>query len=732
MWRGIRISWPGPVFILLGALLVGLLSVSSSLVFGLERELFMELRQSAPHFWAQQRDWGEGHPLGPWLNFEGLVLGDAHPGNFSIIAGQRGEGGALEFHFIPYDFDDAGQGPLILDFLRLFSAAQLLGVSAESLLESYLQGLGAYEFALPASVVTLLQTSLQELETLEKRELERFVRGERFDRSRRALEPLSLELYQELASYVPGEILDSGIFHRSHGGSRGMRRYWLLVRDNDKIKFIEFKEMAPPALGLLQPQPPHPERLDKILEAYLKPWPLKPAAAHQDGLEAFTLPLHQVVEIQGQSFWQRQRGVDLLKEGVDFRDRQQARWVSLTGAYLLGLRHGQQAEVGEAYHQALRDHSKEDLLQRLKTASRHHLIEIGDQLRRVEVSRSALVEWRGDVRVRQQTRKEGDADTRTQSKLRARLRAQGQVNRSLRATVGLSTGSKATSVHENMGGGFVGKDFYLDQASLQWSAPGRGELPGLSGWDRVLVMGKMADPHFRVGDSELFWDSAIQPEGAAAWIRGLDQSVHQFTFLVGAFLLEENYRKKRGLNRTDSSLLSSQWVWDMDQGLWQNRLGMGWYQYGGIKGEKADSFGDSEGNGNSLIDDRYVHNYHVGEIQGEISLHLSSGKWSFFCQVLQNVMVKEDNQAYLLGLQWELRPWSLRYAYQRLEADSVLGALSQTGPGPGGTDLKGHEVNVGLRLGRGFALGITQFWVQSPLNEPQNYLKNRIELTGRF
>src|SRR5690348_7702239 len=74
------------------------------------------IRSNATHYWAHMKDKIDLHRLQPYIAFAGMVAGDPHPGNFAAIP-LRTVGGQRHMRFVNVDFDDAGNAPLVLDFI---------------------------------------------------------------------------------------------------------------------------------------------------------------------------------------------------------------------------------------------------------------------------------------------------------------------------------------------------------------------------------------------------------------------------------------------------------------------------------------------------------------------------------------------------------------------------------------------------------------------------------------
>src|SRR5262245_15519814 len=80
------------------------------------------IRSNASHYWSYLKSrvstqYQEG--LKPYIGFQGVLAGDPHMGNFSIIPVRtNGVNRATELAYLNVDFDDAGEGPFVLDFIR--------------------------------------------------------------------------------------------------------------------------------------------------------------------------------------------------------------------------------------------------------------------------------------------------------------------------------------------------------------------------------------------------------------------------------------------------------------------------------------------------------------------------------------------------------------------------------------------------------------------------------------
>ncbi len=124
------------------------------------KNLSQLIRSNAPHYWANLKREIDLASLKPYLRFEGTVAGDPHMGNFSVLPLKR-LGGTRELVFANIDFDDAGQGPFVLDYIRYEIAAKAASrsIKKRALQKAYFAGLAQTHFAPPPQVSKLLAMS---------------------------------------------------------------------------------------------------------------------------------------------------------------------------------------------------------------------------------------------------------------------------------------------------------------------------------------------------------------------------------------------------------------------------------------------------------------------------------------------------------------------------------------------------------------------------------------------
>ena len=79
------------------------------------------VRSNAPAFWSHMKNGADLAPMKRFLRFEGTIAGDPHLGNFAPVPLTTIDG-RRAMKFVNVDFDDAGQGPFALDYIRYLIA----------------------------------------------------------------------------------------------------------------------------------------------------------------------------------------------------------------------------------------------------------------------------------------------------------------------------------------------------------------------------------------------------------------------------------------------------------------------------------------------------------------------------------------------------------------------------------------------------------------------------------
>ena len=250
----------------------------SSLALAQNNDLFMKFRAHAPHYWGWVQSSSQNHFSNDLMSFQGPVAGDLHIGN---VADKSDFNEKREFTLI--DLDDSGTAPYFYDFLRFVFSNQYSEntVPVETLLQSYLNGLQQKTKDLPPAIKKSLNPTEKDIQKKRDKYFKKAVSNNKFDYAKidlisiTALSPEVQKVFQADKPYFEKtltdfQILDIGYKTKSDGGSRGMHRFWYLVKDtkNQKELIFEFKQLQSPATEKLQKQIPHSDRIQISMNTF--------------------------------------------------------------------------------------------------------------------------------------------------------------------------------------------------------------------------------------------------------------------------------------------------------------------------------------------------------------------------------------------------------------------------------------------------------------------------------
>lgn len=298
------------------------------------------VRSNSNHFWTHARDPRNLGDFAVFTREKGVIAGDPHLGNFSVIPTADAQG-RRSMRFLNIDFDDAGRGSFALDFARLLIASKAVtsGIKTGRMVEAYVAGLRGEESPLPRPVEKALSLPIEKYDRQREKYVEKRVERGRFRHEPGEIEPWtgSPGLNEVRASLKGLEVLDLALRPKERGGSADGLRLWVLVRDRDgHDRILELKQYQETGLIKAHPQLPAEARVRELHEHL---WPGMDGASYR------------LIEVEGRRFWLREKKVTVLeyaseKEGIEGM---------LLIANRLGLLHGRQAEGPDFLRRILRD-----------------------------------------------------------------------------------------------------------------------------------------------------------------------------------------------------------------------------------------------------------------------------------------------------------------------------------------------------------------------------------------
>lgn len=331
----------------------------------------------------------------------------------------------------------------------------------------------------------------------------------------------------------------------------------------------------------------------------------------------------------------------------------------------------------------------------------------------------------GDLRYRYESidddTKEG---ARTRHRIRARLGIKGKVNDNV--TVGFKFATAGTgapySNNQTLENGAVARGFNVNQAYFKWHPQGSESLS--------IYGGKFKNPFYVPVKSELIFDGDIRPEGIAAkYNNGL-------MFFNAGFLPMEHVKPgSKGSTAEDNISLTG-----VQAGIKTKMSGMkfaaGIALYNlDLQGKK--SFTDSGGfTGNSNNGTVFTYGYAMQNIFVELGTKIGDQKVTFFADLVTNsdADAEDKGSSYGFKIGKVKKPGSMdfRYLYKEVEKDAVVGFMTDSDFRGDSTDGKGHEINFGYGIEKGWKFGLTYFINDKGITNGTDYNRLQADLKFKF
>ena len=328
--------------------------------------------------------------------------------------------------------------------------------------------------------------------------------------------------------------------------------------------------------------------------------------------------------------------------------------------------------------------------------------------------------WKGDFRYRYESFNIEDAPNRHRNRVRARAALIADITPTIEVGLGLASGGDdPVSSNQTLGGGGSTKEIRMDLAYFDWS--------GLS--NTHIVGGKFSNYIHKSGKNGLLWDGDWRPEGTGikwdngrifanglgTWIESDSKKGQSF-----AYLTQAGFRIPIG----DNVRLTA---------------GVGYHVFdtkgsGSFFGDDNDFFGNSF----NPVTKTYLHNYEELELFADLSFELFGHPSQIFGNFVQNQAVNEFDTAFAMGFKYgqakNKGQWEFGYVYQDLEADSVLGLLTDSDFGGGGTDSKGHVLKGSFAIYKNVNAKFTYFINDIDLKsgEPKDFNRLQLDLSFKY
>lgn len=315
----------------------------------------------------------------------------------------------------------------------------------------------------------------------------------------------------------------------------------------------------------------------------------------------------------------------------------------------------------------------------------------------------------GDFRYRYESIGVEGEQTRQRNRIRARTNVRAQVSDRTEIGFGIATGGDdPVSTNQTLGGGGSSKEDVLNLAYANWKVTDQLQL----------VAGKFKNPLTLSGKQALMWDGDWTPEGLG------------FKYSNGAFFANGfgTYLE------SDSSRSNDSFAWAGQLGM-QGQLGgakllagIGYYSI--ETAGKSTTFGDptdpDDFFGNTAIQPGglpcgtiadiecvYRYDYMLTEVFAEASFDVGEVPVTVFGDYVNNDDAPGNDTGWMLGTRvgqaQDRGQWQFTYYYAEKEADAMLGLLTDSDFGGGGTDSKGHWMQVNWGVNKHWTIGAQYF-----------------------
>ncbi|MCM8794205.1 MAG: putative porin [Candidatus Omnitrophica bacterium] len=319
--------------------------------------------------------------------------------------------------------------------------------------------------------------------------------------------------------------------------------------------------------------------------------------------------------------------------------------------------------------------------------------------------------WAGDLRLRHETQFRKPAEDRSRERFRLRFGFTTKPWDPLEIGVRLATGASGDPVSTNQSftSTFDKKSVFIDKAYVAYTP-----WKGIS-----LTGGKMEIPFY--APTQIVWDSDVTPEGAAIQLRSagplplFQENLPTTPFLnIGAFQISElngdaGDPAMFGVQLGKETQLPGGFTWTS---------AVAYYEMTGVEDKRISDITQAGApSGNSTAGPAgapvYRYDYDVVDFLGKLEIPDILGRpVALIGNGVFNPGAEENNSAWQAGVKvgkvsGKLGSWELSYFYKKVEPDAVLGAITDSDFGGGGTNHQGHSVGARIGLNKYADLGVT-------------------------
>lgn len=345
---------------------------------------------------------------------------------------------------------------------------------------------------------------------------------------------------------------------------------------------------------------------------------------------------------------------------------------------------------------------------------------------------SDRISLNGDFRYRYENIDADGSSSRNRNRIRARTNIEADVADDVKVGFGLATGGDdPVSTNQTLGGGGSSKDVALNVAYVDWAV-----TDGLH-----LIGGKFRNPLERAGKQGLMWDGDWTPEGLALSYK------HDRLFLNAMATFLESDTSKGNDNLSWGAQIGG----SGEIGGARVKGGIAYYSIK-TKGDST-TFGDSgdvgDYFGNSAVEVgglpcgstpgstcAYLYDFLLTEVFAEASFDVGNRPAVVFFDYVKNSDPSDNDTGWTagtrIGAAKDRGEVQFSYLYADKEADSVLGLLTDSDFGGGGTDNKGHFLQLNYGISKNWTIGAQYFINETDLSSGSKSDYNRLMLDTQW
>jgi len=332
------------------------------------------------------------------------------------------------------------------------------------------------------------------------------------------------------------------------------------------------------------------------------------------------------------------------------------------------------------------------------------------------------IKWKGDFRYRYENIEQEGRDDRDRNRIRARPALVAKVTDTTEVGFGLATGGDdPVSTNQTLGGGGSTKDVRLDLAYATWT--------GLE--DTAVTAGKYVNPFYNVNKSQLIWDGDFRPEGfAVSWANELLFANASYSFIESDSQNDDDafwgVQLGTQLALVDQvKVIASAAYYDIPT---KDRAAIYDDSFFGNSSVSADVDGE--------VEPVYEYDYNLVTASLDLQFAVFGLPLSLYGEYVKNDDADDYDTGYLAGVQLgkakEKGSWELQYQYEDLEADAVLGLVTDSDFGGGGTDVKGSRVSAKYAIDNQWSVGATYFDNKTGFDLGDNASYERLQVDTEF